>query len=108
MPKMDVAFTRKAKELLESMIIDHPDLTLVLDDTTCCTVSNVFARSGAPPWEGRRIEGHVPVYIHPSLDKSLKSQRVIVDVLEFADDSLSLETNYGKRFVMTTSTGIQR
>ncbi len=106
MPK--IAFTRKAKELLGNIITDHPDLTLVLDDTTCCTVSNVFARRGAPPWAARRIEGYIPVYVHPSLEKSLKSHGVIVDVLDFVDDSLSLETNYGKRFVMITSTLIQR
>ncbi len=108
MLKANVSFTHEAKELLKSMIDNHPDLALVLDNTTCCTVSNVFARIGAPPWEARRIEGYVPVYIHPALERSLKSHRVIIDVLDFADDSLSLETNYGKRLVMITSTGIRR
>ena len=103
-----VTFTRNAKELLERMVADHPDLTLVLDDSTCCTVSNVFVRNDAPPWAASRIEGYVPIYVHPSLEKSLKSGRVVIDVLDFADDSLSLETNYGKRLVMLSSVGFER
>jgi len=32
----------------------------------------------------------------------LKATRIIIDAMDFADDSLSLETNYGKRFTMST------
>ncbi len=108
MPKLDVIFTSKAKELLQRMMVDHPNLALVLDDSTCCAVSNVFARTGEPPWTARRLAGYFPVYVHRSLEKSLKSGKVVVDVLDFSDDSLSLETNYDKRFVMLSSAGINR
>ena len=105
-----MAFTAKARELLKIILNEHPSLALVLDDTTCCTVSNVFARSEEPPWEAERIATYLgsPVYLHPSLRKSLKTRRVTIDVLDFADDSLSLETDYGKRFVMITSEGVRR
>lgn len=36
----------------------------------------------------------------PTLERSLKAERIIIDALDFADDSLSLETDYGKRLIM--------
>ena len=110
MARIDVEFTGRAKELLRRIMNDYPNLALVLDDATCCTVSNVFARSGGPPWAAERLPGNlgVPIYLHPSYERNLKTRRVTIDTLDFADDSLSLETNYGKRFVMISSTDIQR
>jgi uncharacterized protein (DUF779 family) len=46
------------------------------------------------------------VYINPVLEKSLKTDKILIDVLDFADDSFSLETNYGKRFSMSTELGV--
>jgi len=40
----------------------------------------------------------VRVYINPVLRKSLQTAWVVIDVLDFADDSFSLETKFGKRF----------
>jgi len=37
----------------------------------------------------------------------LQADQVVIDVLDFGDDSLSLETNYGKRFFMSSSMRIR-
>ena len=99
----DVEFTTKAAALLLRMRAEHPDLMLLLDDTSCCANSNVMARENRPSWPIDLLSdrGGVQVYINPLLRKSLKATRIIIDAMDFADDSLSLETNYGKRFTMS-------
>jgi len=49
------------------------------------------------------IDG-VRVFVNPILERSLKAEEIVIDALDFADDSLSLETNYGKRFIMLVET----
>ncbi len=103
-----IQFTEVAAGLLQKMLIDHPTLVLLLDDTSCCSNSNVMTREGEPSWPVvllANING-LRVYINPVLGKSLKADKILIDVLDFADDSLSLETNYGKRFVMSTELGV--
>jgi uncharacterized protein (DUF779 family) len=99
----DVEFTQKAATLLLRMRAEHSSLMLLLDDTSCCANSNVMARVTRPSWPvDLLLDRHrVQVYISPVLRKSLKATRIIIDVIDFADDSLSLETNYGKRFMMS-------
>ena len=99
----DVEFTPKAAALLLEMRAEHPGLMLLLDDTSCCANSNVMARERRPSWPVDLLSDRdgLQVYINPVLRKSLKSTRIIIDVMDFADDSLSLETNYGKRFTMS-------
>jgi uncharacterized protein (DUF779 family) len=99
----DVEFTTKAAALLQRMRAEYPDLILLLDDTSCCANSNVMARENRPSWPVDLLSDRdgVQVYINPVLRKSLKSTRIIIDVIDFADDSLSLETDYGKRFTMS-------
>lgn len=107
MNKPEVSFTPRARRLLDEVRREHKDLVVLLDDTTCCTVSNVFARAGRPAWQAYTLGDYygVPMCVHPSLKKQLKGGRITIDVLDSADDSLSLETDYGKRFIMLTSTG---
>jgi uncharacterized protein (DUF779 family) len=99
----DVEFTTKAAALLLKMRAERPHLMLLLDDTSCCANSNVMARENRPSWPIDLLSDRdgVQVYINPLLRKSLKATRIIIDVMDFADDSLSLETNYGKRFTMS-------
>jgi uncharacterized protein (DUF779 family) len=100
----DVEFTQKAAALLLRMHAEHPSLMLLLDDTSCCANSNVMARVTRPSWSVDWLseKDGVQVYISPVLRKSLKATRIIIDVMDFADDSLSLETDYGQRFMMST------
>ena len=99
----DVEFTPKAAALLLMIRAEHPDLMLLLDDTSCCANSNVMARKNRPSWPVDFLseKDGVQVYINPVLGRSLKATRIVIDVMDFADDSLSLETNYGKRFTMS-------
>ena len=99
----DVEFTPKAAALLLRMRAEHPGLMLLLDDTSCCANSNVMARERRPSWPVDLLSDKdgVNVYINPVLGRSLKATRIVIDVMDFADDSLSLETNYGKRFTMS-------
>ncbi len=105
MGKFEVLFTFRSKSLLERIRRDEPELALVLGDATCCTVSNVFARTGRPAWEAEEVGAYtnVPIYVHPAFKRRLEKGSVTIDTMDFADDSLSLETNYGKRFVMIMS-----
>src|SRR3972149_7114696 len=100
----DVEFTTKAATLLLRMQAEPPGLILLLDGTSCCANSNVMARERRPSWPVDFLSDKdgVQVYINPVLRKSLKATRIIIDTIDFADDSLSLETNYGKRFTMST------
>jgi uncharacterized protein (DUF779 family) len=99
----NVEFTQKAAALLLRMQQEHWSLVLLLDGTSCCANSNVMARATRPSWPVDLLSDRdgVQVYISPVLRKSLKATRIIIDVMDFADDSLSLETNYGKRFMMS-------
>jgi len=99
----NLEFTTKAAALLLRMRAEHPGLMLLLDDTSCCANSNVMAKESRPSWPVDLLSDKdgVQVYINPVLRKSLKATRIIIDVMDFADDSLSLETNYGKRFTMS-------
>ncbi len=110
MGKFEVLFTPRSRNLLERIGRDEPDLVLVLGDATCCTVSNVFARSGKPAWEAEQVGAYanVPIYVHRAFKRRLGKGGVTIDAMDFADDSLSLETNYGKRFMMILSKSHRR
>ena len=99
----EVDFTPKAAALLLKMQAEHPDLVLLLDDTSCCSNSSIIARENPPSWPVVFIseKDGVKIYVNPVLQKSLKADRIIIDALDFADDSFSLETNYGKRLIMS-------
>ncbi len=101
----NVRFTPNAAALLQRIRADHPDVILLLDDSSCCSNSNVMLREKEPSWPVSllaKIEG-VRVFINPVLERSLKAERILIDALDFADDSLSLETNYGKRLITSTN-----
>ncbi len=98
-PKLE--FTPNAAALLQRIRADHRALVLLLDDSSCCSNSNVMLREKAPSWPVSllaEVDG-VRVFVNPVLERSLKAERILIDALDFADDSLSLETNYGKRLV---------
>ena len=99
----DVRFTPKAAALLQRIMADHPNFVLLLDDSSCCSNSNVMVREKEPSWPVSlltEIDG-IRVLANPVFERSLKADRILIDALDFADDSLSLETNYGKRFIMS-------
>ena len=100
---IDVEFTTNATALLLRMQAEYPDLVLLLDSTSCCANSNVMVRENLPNWPVDLLLSNdgLRVCMNPVLRKSLRAARVVIDVLDFADDSLSLETNYGKRFFMS-------
>ncbi len=77
----------------------------MLDETSCCSNSNVLVREKEPSWPVSLLaekEG-IRVFVSPILQKNLKTKRIVIDVMDFADDSFSLETDYGKRLIMSTS-----
>ncbi len=105
MGKFEVLFTARSRKLLERIKSDEPELALVLGNATCCAVSNVFARRGRPGWETEEIGSYanIPIYVHPGFKRRLGREGVTIDAMDFTDYSLSLETNYGKRFMMILS-----
>jgi len=102
----NVRLTPTAAALLQTISKEHTKLVLLLDDTSCCSNSNVMLRENEPSWPVSllaEIDG-VRVLVNPILERSLKAERIVIDALDVADDSLSLETNYGKRFIMLVET----
>jgi len=102
----NVRLTPTAAALLQTISKEHKKLVLLLDDTSCCSNSNVMLRENEPSWPVSllaEIDG-VRVLVNPILERSLKAERIVIDALDVADDSLSLETNYGKRFIMLVET----
>lgn len=101
-----ILFTAKAAALLQGIRADHRNLVLLLDDSSCCSNSSVMLREKEPSWPVTILADMdgIRVCINPVLERTLKPERVLIDALDFADDSLSLETDYGKRLIMTTET----
>jgi len=90
-------------EVLERVKARHGAVYMVVGDTGCCGYSNVFLTSVEPG--GDCIEAGeaygLPVYVRPPLDSTLDLEGATVDVVEaIADDSLSLETELGRRLVL--------
>lgn len=99
----EVEFTPQVTALLLRRRAEHSHLVLLLDDTSCCSNSNVIAREGQPSWPVALLseKDGIRVFLNPVLEKSLKAKRIVLDVMDFADDSFSLETDYGKRLIMS-------
>ena len=98
-----VRLTTTAAALLQTISKEHRSLVLLLDDTSCCSNSNVMLRESKPSWPVSllaEIDG-LRIFVNPVLERSLKAQQITIDALDFADDSLSLETDYGKRLTMS-------
>jgi hypothetical protein len=60
-------------------------------------------RESKPSWPVSllaEIDG-LRIFVNPVLERSLKAEQITIDALDFADDSLSLETDYGKRLTMS-------
>jgi len=103
----NVRLTPRAATLLQRISKEHRELVLLLDDRSCCSNSNVMLRKNEPSWPVfllAEMDG-VRVFVNPILQRSLKAKEIIIDVLDFADDSLSLETDYGKRLIMSVDRG---
>ena len=103
----DVRLTPTAAALLQTISKEHRSLVLLLDDTSCCSNSNVMLRESEPSWPVSllaEIDG-LRIFVNPVLERSLKAEQITIDAIDFADDSLSLETDYGKRLTMSVEPG---
>lgn len=103
----NVRLTPRAATLLQRISKEQRELILLFDDTSCCLNSNVMLRKNEPSWPISllaEIDG-VKIFVNPILQRSLKAKEIIIDALDFAEDSLSLETDYGKRFIMSVDRG---
>jgi hypothetical protein len=60
-------------------------------------------RESKPSWRVSllaEIDG-LRIFVNPVLERSLKAEQITIDAIDFADDSLSHETDYGKRLTMS-------
>lgn len=100
---MTLSLSPTASEILEKIRTRHRELHLIIGDTGCCGYSNVFLTENRPVgdyFEAGVVDG-VKVHLRAPLDKTLDLRRVLIDVVEsVADDSLSLETELGYRFIL--------
>jgi len=108
---LKITFTPKATTLLQMIVAEHQTLVLLLDDTSCCSNSNVMLRENEPSWPASflaEIHG-VRVIVNPIIERTLTdAKEIVIDALDFADDSLSLETDYGKRFIMSVDPALKQ
>ncbi len=99
---MEIELTEKAKELIFELKKLYQNLSMVIENTSCCSNSSIFVRDNLPSGEIiflKEIEG-VKIFLDPSLKSLLNFNKLIIDVMDFTDDSLSLETNLGKRLIL--------
>ncbi len=100
---MSINLTAEAEQVLKTVKSRYGELYMIIGDTGCCGYSNVFLTSRKPVGDyvaiGEKIG--VTVYLRPPLDSTLDPSRVVVDVVEtVSDDSFSLETELGYRFIL--------
>jgi uncharacterized protein (DUF779 family) len=99
---MQIEITEKAKEVIHDLRKSYPNLSMVIESTSCCSNSSIFVRDNPPTGDIiflKELEG-VKIYLDPSLKSLLNFNHLIIDVIDFTDDSLSLETNLNKRFIL--------
>jgi len=101
----EIVFTSDAASLMARMRSLYPNVVLLIDDTSCCANSNIMARNGPPSWPTALLaeKNGIKIYANPILQRNNTLSQMLIDVMDFADDSLSLETNLGKRLIMTMS-----
>jgi hypothetical protein len=105
---MSLQLTPEAREVFRKIAASTSELYVIIGDTGCCGYSNVFVTARKPVGDYVEAGGLMgaKVYLRPPLDKTLDLKRVTVDVVESpADDSLSLETELGYRFVLRVRLG---
>ncbi|MEM1967421.1 MAG: DUF779 domain-containing protein [Nitrososphaerota archaeon] len=102
------SLTPAAAEILGRLRAENKELHLIIGDTGCCGYSNVFLTRNRPAGDYAEVgvlDG-VRVYLRPPMDKTLDLSKVLIDVVEsVADDSLSVETELGYRFVLRIKMG---
>jgi len=98
-----VRLTERAKDLVRRIGRDYDRLFILLDDTGCCGPGNVFLqkeRPGEPYVTVGTAEG-LEIRIHPSFHGDRRGEEFVIDAHVAAmDDSFSLETRYGYRFIL--------
>ncbi|MEM0482586.1 MAG: DUF779 domain-containing protein [Nitrososphaerota archaeon] len=100
---MTISLTTEAEQVLRKVKSKHGELHMIIGDTGCCGYSNVFITRYRPVGDYVKIgeTSGVTVYLRPPLDATLNPNSVVIDVVEaVADDSLSLETELGYRFIL--------
>ncbi|GBC71770.1 hypothetical protein HRbin02_01558 [Candidatus Calditenuaceae archaeon HR02] len=100
---MPINLTVEAEQVLRTVKSKYGELHMIIGDTGCCGYSNVFLTCHKPVGDYVAIgeKSGVTVYLRPPLDVTLDPSSVVVDVVEtVADDSLSLETELGYRFIL--------
>ncbi|MDW8073455.1 MAG: DUF779 domain-containing protein [Nitrososphaerota archaeon] len=103
-----VGLTDEAAEVLRKVQAKHGKVYMIIGDTGCCGYSNVFFTRSRPVGDYVEIgeTNGAKVYLRPPLSETLDLSSVVVDVVEaVADDSLSLETELGYRFILKVKLG---
>ncbi len=100
---MRLSLTPKARKVMEELKRDNPEIHVILGDTGCCGFSNVFVTSASPGpyYEYLGEDSGARVYVHPAFRRSIDPDDIGIDAIEVeADDSFSIETTLGYRFIL--------
>jgi|ECHhosMinimDraft_1075155.scaffolds.fasta_scaffold01016_3 hypothetical protein len=99
---MRIEITEKAEEVIRNLRQKYPKLSIVIEPTSCCSNSSIFVREDAPAGNVKFLKeiGGIQIYLDVGLTPLLNFNRLLIDVVDFTDDSLSLETNLNKRLIL--------
>ena len=105
-----IVLSRRASQAIENLKKRYEKLFMIISDTGCCGYSNVHVTAIEPRGDYvycGDVSG-VHVYFRPPLDRLLSYSEVIIDAQPTSiDDSLSLETTIGYRFVLIQPADLQ-
>lgn len=98
---LDIKLTQLARSLLDKLK-EEGRVNVILGDTGCCGYSNVYVTSedlGAS-YRFLKEEGGIRYYCQHGFERAL-NDNILIDAIEVdVDDSFSLETKHGYRFII--------
>lgn len=98
-----IIFSNLASQVVENLKKIHEELFMIISDTGCCGYSNVHVTAVEPHGDYiyyGDVSG-ISIYFRPPLDKILSYKEIVIEALPTTiDDSFSLETTIGYRFVL--------
>jgi uncharacterized protein (DUF779 family) len=105
-----IILSQRASQAMEILKKRYEKLFMIISDTGCCGYSNVHVTTNEPHGDyvhAGDVSG-IHVYFRPPLDKVISYSKVIIDALPTSiDDSFSLETTIGYRFVLVQPSDLQ-
>jgi len=106
MPKINPMDESLFARIVGELKREYGELFMLIGDTGCCGYSNVFLTNLEPDSSYDYIgeDKGVKIYVHRFFKEKIQQEDIRIEVVEtICDDSFSLETTRGFRFVLKTA-----